>query len=75
MNSILVRKIINKLIKLEKPISLEIREVVSIGPDYIKYNKGTIKALPRKINIEILRGYALYLLKNKEEMRRVIGDV
>lgn len=75
MNAILVRKIINKLIRLEKPITLEIREIVFIGPDYIKYNKRIIKALPRKIDIELLRGYALYLSKNKEEMRRVIGDV
>lgn len=75
MNAILVRKIMNKLLRLEKPITLETREVITVGPNYIKYNKKTIKALPKKMDIELLRGYALYLSKNKEEMRRIIGDV
>jgi len=74
LSSILIRKIINKLLLLKKPIEIEVKEISAIGPDYIKYSKKTIKEIPRKIDINLLKGYALYLSKNQEELKKILGE-
>ncbi len=74
VNAVFIRKILHKLLSLKKPIRIEIKEISAIGPDYIKYSKKTIKEIPRKIDINLLKGYALYLSKNKEELKRIIGE-
>ncbi len=74
VNAIYVRRILHKLISLKKPIRIEIKEISAIGPDYIKYSRKVLKEIPRKIDISLLKGYALYLSKHKEELKRIIGE-
>ncbi|MEO0217720.1 MAG: hypothetical protein ABIL72_04205, partial [candidate division WOR-3 bacterium] len=75
MNAILVRRILNKLLTLKRPIRIEIKEIEAVGLGYIKYSRKVINQIPTKIDLEILKGYALYLANNQDEMKKEIGDV
>ncbi|MEO0202202.1 MAG: hypothetical protein ABIL37_00555 [candidate division WOR-3 bacterium] len=75
MNAILVRRILNKLLTLKRPIKIEIKEVEAIGPNYIKYSRKIIRGLPTEIDIDLLKRYAIYLANNNEEIKKELGDV